>query len=251
LKEAFILFSAALLIFSAELSESFGKEIIKHEAIESEVKNEQIEERGTAANKLGIRIGTGYEMSESEGNYHENFVQLSLGIFYTGNYCDADIYGITPHSRATLLSSTINIKPTAHLGIGGGYLYAYDNLAEDSKDTLNEEYYRGKYHAALFGFNLAVYNLRASLYIGITLRGEISYQDKTNARYKYEIKNYFDLLKTAAMLSVEYRFNDVISVMASYHQIGGEGDIEEGALSDDKYMITRFITLSIGYSLSF
>jgi hypothetical protein len=39
--------------------------------------------------------------------------------------------------------------------------------------------------------------------------------------------------------------------MASYHQIGGEGDIEEGALSDDKYMITRFITLSIGYSLSF
>ncbi len=251
MKEAIILLSATLLLFSAELSKSFGGEIIKPEVIEFEVKNEQTEDRGTAANKLGIRIGTGYEMSESEGNYHENFVQLSLGIFYTGRYFDVDIYGITPHSRATLLSSTMNIKPTAHFGIGGGYLYAYDNLAEDNKDTLNEEYYRGKYHAALLGFNLAVYNVRVSLYVGITLRGEITYQDKTNARYRYEIENYFDFLSTAALLSIEYRFNDVISIMASYHQIGGEGDIDEGALSDDKYMISRFITLSIGYSLSF
>jgi hypothetical protein len=251
LKEAFILFSTALLIFSVGLSQSFGREMIKHEIIEFEEKGEQAEDRGTAAHKLGIRIGTGYEMSESEGNDHENFAQLSLGIFYTGKYFDADIYGITPHSRATLFSSTIDIKPTAYLGIGGGYLYADDKLAEDNKDIMNVEYYRGRYHAALFGFNLAVYNLRASLYIGITLRGEISYQDKANARYRYEIENYFDFLRTAAMLSVEYRFNNVISVMASYHQIGGEGDIEEGASSDNKYMITRFITLSIGYSMSF
>ncbi len=251
MKEVLILFSATLLIFTAEQSNAFGRDTFRSETIEFKEKGNNSDTKRASTNKLGIRIGTGYEMSETDGNDHEDFVQLSLGIFYAGKYVNADMYGITPHSGATLFSSIATINPITHFGIGGGYLYAHDNLAKDSKDTLNEEYYRGEYHAALFGINLAFYNLRASLYIGITLKGKILYQDKTNARYDYVIENYFDLLTAAALLSFEYRFNDIVSIMLSYHQIGGKGNIDNAASDDDTYMITRFITISFGYSLGF
>ena len=179
MKEVLILFSTTLLIFTAERSNSIEMDTFRSEVIEFKENGNNTDTKRASTSKLGIRIGTGYEMSETEGNDHEDFVQLSLGIFYAGKYVNADIYGITPHSRASLFSSIVTINPIAQFGIGGGYLYAHDNLTEDSKDTLDEEYYRGEYHAALFGFNLAFYKLRASLYIGVTLKGEISYQDKT------------------------------------------------------------------------
>ena len=250
MKVAFILFSVILLIFGAGQSNAIGRGEQRSEILAFKEENNKTGKKESATNKLGIRIGTGYEMSETDGNDHENFAQLALGVFYAGKYVNADIYGITPHSRATLFSSFITVNPMRGFGIGGGYLYADDNLAEDSRDTLNVEYYRGKYHAALFGFTLAFYKFTASLYMGTTLRGEISYQDKTNTQYDYAIENYFDLM-AAALLSVEYRFNDIVSLMLSYHQIGGKGKSDEGTLPDDRYMITRFITLSFGYSLSF
>ena len=250
MKVALILFSVTLLIFGAGQSNAIGRGEQRSEILTFKEGN-NTDKKESATNKLGIRIGTGYEMSETDGNDHENFAQLALGVFYAGKYVNADIYGITPHSRATLFSSFITVNPMRGFGIGGGYLYADDNLAEDSRDTLNVEYYRGKYHAALFGFTLTFYKLMASLYMGMTLRGEISYQDKTNARHDYSIENYFDPFKAAALLSVEYRFNDIVSFMLSYHQIGGKGKSDEGTLPNDRYMITRFITLSFGYSLSF
>lgn len=249
MKAALILFSAILLIFTAEQSDAIARDAFRSEVLEFVEEGNNTDKKETATSRLGIRIGTGYEMSETDGNDHENFVQLALGIFYAGKYLSADIYGITPQSRATLFSSIVTINPMSWFGIGGGYLYAHDNLAEDSRDTLNEEYYRGEYHAALFGFTLAFYKFTASLYMGTTLKGEISYQDKTNAQYDYSIENYFDLM-AAALLSVEYRFNDIVSVMLTYHQIGGKGKSDEGSLHD-RSMITRFITLSFGYSLSF
>jgi hypothetical protein len=210
------------------------------------------ESENDALLKLGIRIGTGYIMNTTPGDDQENFARLLLGAFYQGTYLDAEISGIT-YSRAELISSLLNIRPLPFIGIGGAYLFVRDELAVNKKDTVGEKYSRGEYHAALLGIIIIPATcLRISLYLGRAVTGTITHQDEMNTWHRYEIKNKHSYSPSALIGMIEYRYNDLISVMISYYENGGEGSSDESLAPEEKQdMETRFITLSIGYSLSF
>ena len=201
--------------------------------------------------KLGIRIGTGYIMNSTPGDDQENFARLSLGAFYQGTCLDAEISGIT-YSRAELISSLLNIRPFPFLGIGGAYLFVRDELAVSKKNTVGENYYRGEYHAALLGIIIIPATcLRISLYLGRAVAGTIMHQDETNNWYRYEIKNKHSYSPSALIGMIEYRYNDLISVMLSYHESGGEGTSDTiSSPEKERAMKIRFITVAMGYSLS-
>ena len=102
-------------------------------------------------NRLGLRLGTGYIVNHTDESDYQEFSQLSMGLFYQGKYLDIDIFGVTPPSKAQMISSVLNINPFRHIGFGAGYLYVHDNLAENDKDKMDQEYHKGEYHAAALG----------------------------------------------------------------------------------------------------
>jgi len=204
--------------------------------------------------RIGFRLGTGYLFNDTRTDDSKGFAPLAVGAFYNGPFLDVELFGITPPTNAALLSGAINAYPTQVFGVGLGYFWIYDHLELARRDRLLKEYHKGEYQSAVAGVVVrAPFGLKVSFYVGFPVSGTIDYQDEDNAWYRYDIRERYQMAPPSLMGFVEYRFNEYISVRASYHQGGGGAEIRSKPEGSDPFptmhMDTKIITVSVGYGV--
>jgi hypothetical protein len=130
------------------------------------------------------------------------------------------------------------------VGFGAVASYLYDGISEVDNE---EEILKAEYVTLMGGLNYrAGQVLRAGLYLGGTVTGEIRNGVKYDADGSFAVP---DLL--SGLMTIEYSFNDRFSLMLYYLTQAGEGPPKGDSKGDSKYMSSNYLSIAGGYSFSF
>ena len=201
-------------------------------------------------NHFSVRLGAGY-IRNLRANLG-SFCPSEFCLTYQSKWFDADLFGMLPLlNKDITFAALFNLVPFAHLGFGIGGFVNNDETEAENWFAAGMEKMQWFYFGGLLGFTYRIMaNLRANLYFGTPLWGEIVYRDGQNNETKFSELRIFPLpYAIPLLLSVDYRFAEKWSVMPMFIWHNLYANAPE--MSRPPYAMSIVFSLLIGYGFSF